>query len=154
MSLRSLANCAVRAAVAVAVVALAGCGMDDIQLNGKIFDAVGINNTGSVKKEATLRERSPLVVPPGLDRLPEPGSEGRTEAAGIAEIKDYDASRQTTKADLERQQAAYCKVHYEQAKALGDNDADAAVGPLGPCRASVFTAIKKWNESDEGDGDQ
>ena len=133
MSLRSLANCAVRAALAAAIVALAGCSMDDVQLNGKIFDAVGMNSTGSVKKEATLRERSPLVVPPGLDKLPEPGSSGATQAAGIAEIKDYEAE--------------YCKVHYEQAKAHGDNDADSAAGPLGPCRGSVFTAVKKWNES-------
>lgn len=147
MSLRSLANCAVRAALAAAIVALAGCSMDDVQLNGKIFDAVGMNNTGSVKKEATLRERSPLVVPPGLDKLPEPGSAGAAQAAGIAEIKDYDATKQTTKADLERKQAEYCKVHYEMAKAHGDNDADSAAGPLGPCRGSVFTAVKKWNES-------
>lgn len=154
MSLRSLANCAVRAALAVAVVALAGCSMDDVQLNGKIFDAVGINNTGSVKKEATLRERSPLVVPPGLENLPEPGSAGATQAAGIAEIKDYDASKQTTKADLQRKQDEYCKVHYEQAKAHGDNDADSAAGPLGPCRGSVFTAIKNWNESDQDEDAQ
>lgn len=135
----------------LAIAALGGCGMDDIQLNGKIFDAVGINDTGSVKKEAKLRERSPLVVPPGLDKLPEPGTSGAAQAAGIAEIKDYDATKQTTKADLERQQAAYCKVHYEQAKALGDNDADTAAGPLGPCRASVFTAIKEYNKSGEED---
>ena len=96
-----------------------------------------------------MRERQPLVVPPGLDKLPAPGSEGVTEAAGIAEIKDYDTTKQTTKADLERQQAEYCKVHYDQAKALGDNDADQATGPLGPCRASVFSAIKKWNGPSE-----
>lgn len=153
MSLRSLANCAVRAALAVAVVALAGCSMDDVQLNGKIFDVVGMNNTGSVKKEATVRERSPLVVPPGLDKLPEPGTSGSTQAAGIAEIKDYDATKRTTKADLERQQAAYCKVHYEDAKMRGDDNADLAQGPLGPCRASVFTAVKNWNDSGEEDAE-
>lgn len=151
MSLRSLAIRAVRVVAVAAVVALAGCGMDDIQLNGKIFDAVGMNNTGSVKKEATVRERSPLVVPPGLDKLPEPGTSGATQAAGIAEIKDYDAAKQTTKADLERQQAAYCKVHYEQAKAHGSADADSAAGPLGSCRGSVFSAIKSWNESGQDD---
>lgn len=153
MSLKWLANSAVRAALLGASLALSGCSMDDIQLNGKIFDAVGINNTGSVKKEATLKERSPLVVPPGLDKLPEPGSEGPTEAAGIADVKDYDESRKTTKADLEKQQAAYCKVHYEDAKARGDNDADLAQGPLGPCRASVFTAIQNWNKSGEDDAE-
>lgn len=151
MSLRSLANCAVRAALAVAVAALAGCGVDDVQFNGKLFDAVGMNNTGSVKKEAALKERSPLVVPPGLDKLPEPGTSGSTQAAGIAEIKDYDAAKRTSKAELERQQAEYCKVHYEQAKAHGSADADSAAGPLGQCRGSVFSAIKAYNESGQQD---
>jgi hypothetical protein len=149
MSLKTYAKNAVRAAAILAAAALSGCGVDDIQLNGKIFDAMGVNNTGSVKKEATVRERSPLVVPPGLEKLPEPGSQSAAQAAGIAEIKDYDATRENSKADLERQQAAYCKVHYEQAKALGDNDADLATGPMGPCRASVFSAVKKWNAPEE-----
>ncbi len=153
MSLKWLANSAVRAAVLGASLALSGCSMDDIQLNGKLFDAMGVNNTGSVKKEATLKERSPLVVPPGLDKLPEPGSEGPTEAAGIADVKDYDESRKTNKAELEKQQAAYCKVNYEDAKARGDNNADSATGPLGPCRASVFTAIEKWNKSGDEDAE-
>jgi hypothetical protein len=149
MSLKTYAKITVRTVAMVAAVALSGCGVDDVQLNGKIFDALGVNNTGSVKKEVTVRERSPLVVPPGLENLPEPGSQGAAQAAGIAEIKDYDATRENSKADLERQQAAYCKVHYEQAKVLGDQDADLATGPLGPCRSSVFSAIKKWNAPEE-----
>ncbi|MBK9079166.1 MAG: hypothetical protein IPL91_08590 [Hyphomicrobium sp.] len=149
MSLKTYAKNALRAAAILAVAALSGCGADDIQLNGKIFDAMGVNSTGSVKKEVKVRERSPLVVPPGLDKLPEPGSQGAAMANGIAEVKDYDATRENSKADLERQQAAYCKVHYEQAKALGDQDADLATGPLGPCRSSVLSAIKKWNAPEE-----
>ena len=54
------------------------------------------------------------------------------------------------KADLERQQAEYCKKNYEDAKAHGDETAaDLAAGPLGPCRGSVLTAIEKWNKSEE-----
>lgn len=146
MVLKTFAKTSLRAAALAALCALAGCGMDDIQLNGKLFDAVGLNNTGSVKKEATLKERAPLVVPPGLDKLPVPGSEVATENAAIAEVKDYDATRKTTKDDLARQQAAYCKVHYEDARSRGDNDADLATGPMGPCRPSVFSAIKTWND--------
>ncbi len=128
MSLKIYAKNAARVASLVALAALSGCGVDDIQLNGKIFDAMGVNNTSSVKKEVTVRERSPLVVPPGLEKLPEPGSQAALQADAIAEIKDYDASRQKSQADLERQQAEYCKVHYEQAK---------------------VTAIKKWNAPEE-----
>jgi hypothetical protein len=118
--------------------------IDDVQLNGKIFDAVGLNNTGSVKKEAKVAERAPLVVPPGLDRLPEPGSNGAAQANAVPGVEDHDAKRTTSQAALEKQQAEYCKVNYEQAKQRGDNNTDLAEGPLGPCRASAFSAVKKW----------
>ena len=131
------------------LVALSGCGADDIQLNGKIFDAVGMN-TGSVKKEAKVAERSPLVVPPGLDKLPEPGANGAAAQANtVPGVEDHDAKRETSQAELEKQQAAYCKVNYEQAKARGDNEANSATGPLGPCRSSVFTSFQKWNGEGE-----
>jgi hypothetical protein len=152
MLLKMLRKNAVLCATAVVMTAgFSGCGLvDDVQLNGKIFDAVGLNSTGSVKKEAKIAERSPLVVPPGLDKLPEPGANGLAQAGGVAGIVDHDAKRQISKADLEKQQADYCKVHYEQAKAHGDNNADLAEGPMGPCRASVMTSMKKWTgDSDE-----
>ncbi len=137
--------------LALAFAGLAGCGIDDIQLNGKIFDAVGIN-TGSVKsKEPSMKARAPLVVPPGLESsLPEPGS-GKAEAAVIADVQDHDAKNQLSKADQQRQQAEFCKVHYELPKANGDESADAVEGPMGPCRGSVFTAIKNINKADDGE---
>ena len=50
--------------------------------------------------------------------------------------------------ELERKQAEYCKVNYEQAMGRGDETtALAAEGPLGPCRPSVMNSIKKWNSS-------
>ena len=92
MSLKFHKNFIVATAVALAVFGLAGCGgVDDIQLNGKIFDAVGM--TGSApKKTPQLAERSPLVVPPGLEKLPEPGS-GGAGPAEIAGVSDHDAKR-------------------------------------------------------------
>jgi len=57
-----------------------------------------------------------------------------------------------SKAELEKQQAEYCKVHYDQARAQGDNNADLATGPLGPCQQSIFSAVKKWTSgNDDGD---
>lgn len=151
MSLKSFAKNALRVAALATAAALAGCGADDIQLNGKIFDAVGLNSTGSVKKEAKLKERQPLVVPPSTEKLPDPNA---PEAAAVAEVpgvQDHDTQRTGSQADLERQQAEYCRVNYEQARGNGNSDADLAEGPLGPCRNSVFTAIKKWNSGDSGD---
>jgi hypothetical protein len=151
MSLKALAKMWMRLATLAVTVALSGCGLDDIQLNGKLFDAVGMNSTGSVKKEATVRERQPLVVPPGLDKLPEPGSGGAAQAAAIPDVQDHDAKNQVTQAALEKQQADYCKVNYEQAKQRGDNNADLAEGPLGPCRGSILSAVKKMNSGDDAD---
>ena len=127
-----------------------GCSMDDVQLNGGIFDVVGLSDAAKAKSgsEPKIAARAPLVVPPSLDRLPEPGSEEAAENAEIAGIRDYDAVRTASKKDLERQQAEYCKVNYEQKKVQGQ-DVDFVEGPLGPCRKSALTAIQKWNSSDE-----
>ena len=142
MPLKLIAKLVIPAALLLAAVSLGGCGMDDIALNGKLFDAVGLN-TGSVKaKEPTLAERAPLVVPPTLDKLPEPGSSA-APADALAEVQDHDAKRQVGQAELQKQQADYCKVNYEQAKQRGDNNADLATGPLGPCRGSVLSIINK-----------
>jgi len=127
----------------------AGCSMDDVQFNGGLFDAVGLSDAARSKKgEPKLAERAPLVVPPTLDKLPEPGQQA-PEPAQIAGINDPDAAKAASQEELEHRQAEYCKVNYEQAKQRGDEaTADNSVGPLGPCRPSVLTAIKKWNSSE------
>ena len=126
-----------------------GCGTDDIQFNGGIFDAVGLSDATKTKAgTAKVAARAPLVVPPSLERLPTPGT-GPTNDQQIADIKDYDAEKVASKEVLEREQAAYCKVHYDDAKVRGDDSTAAnASGPLGPCRKSVLTSIKKWNSED------
>jgi hypothetical protein len=130
----------------------AGCSSDDIQFNGGIFDAVGLSDAGKTKGgDPKLAERAPLVVPPSLDRLPPPGE--APPPAQIADIKDPDEQKKLSQADLEAKQAEYCKVNYEDAIKHGDETTAAnAEGPLGPCRKSVLTAIKKWNQEDEVEG--
>lgn len=152
MALKTIGKTALLAALALAVPGLAGCSMDDVQLNGKVFDAMGMNTTGSVKKDdPKMAAREPLVVPPGLDSLPPPGS-GKEAQPTLAEIQDPDRNQKVSKAELEKQQAEYCKVHYDQARAQGDNNADLATGPLGPCQQSIFSAVKKWTSgNDDGD---
>ncbi len=149
MSLKFHKNFMFLAATALAAMSLAGCGgVDDVQLNGKIFDAVGM--TGSApKKTPQLAERSPLIVPPGLEKLPAPGS-GGAGPTNIAGIQDHDVKRQVTQADLERQQEAYCKIHYEDAKIRGDQDAVLATGPLGPCQHSAINALQTLTKGDSG----
>jgi len=114
---------------------------DGVELNGKIFDAMGVSTASidSRKPSTKLSERTGLVVPPDLNRLPEPGS-GRIDpqlAQDPSFPVDADEKKRMAQAALERQQAEYCKKHYDTKKALAmQTYADAARGPLGPCAAN------------------
>jgi hypothetical protein len=152
----SKARLAESAGLAVALcVALgaAGCSMDDVQFNGGLFDAVGLSDSAKAKLRSgdpKVAERAPLVVPPALDKLPVPGEQPQAQDQNIAGIKDPDEVKKVSQAELERKQAEYCKVNYEDAKGRGDETtALNATGPLGPCRQSVLSSIKKWNAGDD-----
>lgn len=149
MSRPLCARSAVRLAALAVALGLGGCAADDLELNGGVFDALGMNT--SVKKtEPKLAARAPLVVPPGLERLPQPGVPADSQSTDLAAlINDPDRKAQVSRADLERQQAAYCSKNYDLAKAHGDNNADLAEGPLGKCRGSVLGAIQQWNAPEQ-----
>lgn len=139
----------VRGAVMAAAAALSACGIDGIDLNGKVFDAVGLN-TGSVRQgDPKLRERAPLVVPPGLEALPVPGAAAPPEADAVAGLQDHDAKRNVSKEELERRQREFCDKNYSLNKAIGDETVDMIEGPAGPCRGSIFSAIKNINKADD-----
>lgn len=128
--------------------------MDDVSLNGGVFDAVGLSDSARAKSRSgdpELAERAPLVLPPNLERLPQPGEPGAEVAQEdkLAALKDPDVEKQKSKEELAKEQAAYCREHYEIPKSRGDDSADSAEGPLGPCRPSVLNAIKNWNSSEE-----
>lgn len=131
---------------------VAGCSADDVEFNGKIFDAVGLNQK-TKSSEPKMAARAPLVMPPDPQRVPEPGTPAEGAAGELAALQDPDAVAKTNRAELERQQAEYCKKNYELAKAHGDANADLASGPLGPCRGSVLTAIQNWSKGDGEDGE-
>jgi hypothetical protein len=141
-------------AVALCVaLGVGGCSADDVQFNGGIFDAVGLSDSAKAKMRSgdpKIAERAPLVVPPSLDRLPAPGEQPASQDQNIAGIKDPDEVKKVSQAELERKQAEYCKVNYDDAKTRGDETtALNAEGPLGPCRPSVLSSIKKWNADDD-----
>jgi hypothetical protein len=129
--------------------AVGGCSMDDVELNGGIFNAMGINNAQSKSAEPKLAERTPLVVPPTTQKLPQPGVPLEAQAVDVtASINDPDRMAEVNQEELQRQQDEYCQKNYELAKAHGDNNADLVTGPLGPCRNSVLSAVKKWNQGE------
>jgi hypothetical protein len=135
--------------VAVAALALPGCSAGDVQLNGKVFDAMGaLTGSNAVAGDTKIAVRPGLVVPPGLDRLPEPGS-AQVPDGDLAQISDHDRSKVVDKSALEAKQRDYCKVHYEQAKQRGDQTADLASGPLGSCRPSAMGLIDTFNGKKE-----
>lgn len=51
---------------------VAGCSGQDIQFEGKVFDAMGISGPAARPKDKKMAERAPLVMPP-QSQLPPPG---------------------------------------------------------------------------------
>jgi hypothetical protein len=132
--------------------ALGGCSSDDISLNGGIFDAVGLSDSARANATADVKvaERPGLVVPPTLDNLPAPTDAAAPEPNQIAGINDPDAAKKVSQAEKERQQEEFCAKNYTDAQMRGE-EAAMVEGPLGPCRKSVLTAIKKWNSGETDD---
>jgi hypothetical protein len=147
MPSRRLTRFAVAALVAAAV---GGCSLDDVELNGGVFDALGVGANQPKSAEPKLAARTPLVVPPSTASLPQPGTPAEAAAVDVtAAINDPDRKVMVDQAALERQQNEYCRKNYDPARAAGDASADSMEGPLGPCRPSVLTAVKKWNGGED-----
>lgn len=145
----------VAASALSACLGLAGCGAGDVELNGKVFDALGVSSATQTKSgDPKVVARNGLVMPPSTGALPVPGSGPPPEAeADLAFINDPDRKKTVDKEELARRQADYCKVHYEQAKARGDSAADNAVGPAGPCRQTFLSAMKMFQGGQDKDED-
>ncbi|MEQ1613602.1 MAG: hypothetical protein ABL904_12680, partial [Hyphomicrobiaceae bacterium] len=80
--------------ILVAVLALAavvgGCSPGDVELNGSIFDKLGVGSGSQVaNRDPKLSDRQNLVLPPNLERLPTPGS-GAAEEVQSAEAFPVD----------------------------------------------------------------
>ena len=132
-------------AASILALSLSACSAGDVQLNGKVFDALGsLTGSSGANEEAKVAARPGLVVPPGLDKLPTPGSAAVPDG-DLAQIVDHDRAKVVDKSALEAKQREYCKVNYEQAKQRGDQTADMAVGPMGQCRPSAMGLIDSIN---------
>ncbi|MBA4131642.1 MAG: hypothetical protein C0519_09475 [Hyphomicrobium sp.] len=130
----------------ISAVAIGGCSMDDVELNGGVFDSLGIGSNQPKSAEPKLAARTPLVVPPSTASLPAPGAPPEAVQSDVTvAIDDPDRKIIVTEAEKQKQQDEYCRKNYDPARAAGDASADSIEGPLGPCRPSVLTAVKKWN---------
>lgn len=125
-----------------------GCsGFDGVELNGKIFDAIGMSgDTFGKKTEPKTQARAPLVLPPDQNRLPEPGSAGNTIQTGALQAepswpRDPDAQRVAEGSAKQKAQDQFCKDggNWRQ-KAMRD-EVGATMGPGGKCQGSIFDVI-------------
>jgi len=138
-----IAHLATTAALA-ATLGLAGCGgVDGIDLNGKIFDWMGISPSAleNSKREPQLAARAPLVLPPNSERLPEPGSE--QGPSDLATLQDPDLKKAAAAKERERLHLAYCRgeIQWKERAQKGDQ-ADTNRSPFGPC-PSLFGGLSK-----------
>jgi hypothetical protein len=150
MNRQPMRNLLRTALAVVAGIAVAGCSMDDVELNGGVFDALGVGANQPKSAEPKLVARTPLVVPPSTASLPSPGTPPEAAAADVtAALNDPDRKVVVDQATLQKRQDEYCAKNYDPARAAGDASADSIEGPLGPCRPSVLSAVKKWNGGED-----
>jgi hypothetical protein len=80
-----------------------------------------------------MADRAPLVVPPNVTRLPEPGS-GKSPDADLAALKDPELKKQAAAKERERLHLAYCRGEIQwKERALDPDKAGANRSPYGPC---------------------
>ena len=130
------------AAASVAVCLLLAACADGVQLEGKVFDWMGVSPSAleGSKSEPKMSDRAPLVVPPNVARLPEPGTGQPPANTDIASLKDPDLRKKAAAAERERLHLAYCRGDVQwKDKALNPQSTGANRSPYGPC-PGLFSA--------------
>jgi hypothetical protein len=120
-----------------ATLVLGGCS-DGLEVNGKIFDWLGVSSAAmeQSKREPQVAARAPLVLPPNSNRLPAPGSEQEQEAAALTALNDPDRKKAAAAKERERLHQAYCRGEIQwKDKAYKPDDASGYRSPYGPCNS-------------------
>ena len=128
-------NRTVLAAATLAVAALALGGCDSVALEGKVFDWIGVSGSAldEKRRDPQMAERAPLVVPPNVSRLPQPGS-GKTGSEEVASLQDPELKKQAAAKERERLHLAYCRGEIQWKERALDYDKSAPnKSPYGPC---------------------
>ena len=111
------------AGVATACALIAACSPGDVELNGKLFDAMGVssNSVAASKVDPKVPQRAPLVVPPSTASLPPPGSGTAVVAAAPQDQAwptDPDQQQAAALAAKQAEQKQYC----EEGQLKGNSD--------------------------------
>jgi hypothetical protein len=121
------------AVIALATLALGGC--DSVALEGKLFDWAGISGSALDEKRADpkMADRAPLVVPPSVTRLPEPGS-GKSGGDAVAALNDPELKKAAAAKERDKLHQAYCRGDIKwKDKAFDAEYGGASRSPYGPC---------------------
>jgi hypothetical protein len=117
-----------------ATLALGGCA-DSLDVNGKIFDWMGVSSAAmeQKKREPQLAARTPLVLPPNAERLPEPGS-GQASSSEVAALNDPEEVKARKLKEQQAQHLAYCRGEKQwKEKVVKGDDVGPYRSPYGPC---------------------
>jgi hypothetical protein len=115
-----------------ALLTLTAC--DSINLEGKVFDWMGVSGSSLDAKTADpkMEDRAPLVVPPKLTRLPEPGS-GKSSDPDLAALNDPEEKKKLSAKERERLHLAYCRGEVQWKEKALDPNYTGNRSPFGPC---------------------
>jgi hypothetical protein len=132
------------AAMTVLSLSIGGCGgVDGVQFEGKIFEAVGLSGDAMGKRvEPKTQPRAPLVLPPDTKRLPEPGSAPVPAVADQQWPVDQEARRVADADARKAAQKKFCEDGNWKEKAHR-KDIEAAQGPAGSCNGDAFGILTK-----------
>jgi len=125
-----------------------GIGDTELELNGKVFDALGIASSGP-KTEPKLSQRAPLILPPDDQTLPVPGQRGAQ-----AEVwpDDPDARKKRMAALAKQKTKERCDGGNFK-KSQGVEAIANASDPLRDCSSGNFLKAIGIGRSDKGSDD-
>ena len=125
---------------------VSGCS-DGLDLNGKVFDWMGISPGAQEARrfEPKIADRAPLVLPPDVNRLPVPGSEAAPAPAQVAWPDDPEQRKVREAKERERLHLAYCSGEAQWKERALNREANAPRSPYGPC-PGLFGAVTNVNK--------
>jgi hypothetical protein len=121
-------------AMALSPLLTLGACMEGTELNGKVFDLLGVSSSSQerARAEPKMAPRSGLILPPNAERLPAPGSGGEQEA--VVALNDPDKQKAVATAEKARLHKLYCSGELSWKQRLVDKDAT-PTSPYGTCTA-------------------
>ena len=120
----------------------AGCGVEGVELNGAVFDYLGVSTAAQSKpREPKVVERPGIVLPPQLDRLPNPESMPEPTSAPQAWPDDPEERKAVAAASLDRQHDEFCRQALWKARIESGPEPPPIRGPKGLCNPSILKAL-------------